>query len=58
MTVVTAMPVVKANVRAMITKIVFIFVSDTVALWLAQNRAEFCDGHHVKVRFPAQPKRL
>jgi hypothetical protein len=32
MTVVTAMPVVKANVRAMITKIVFIFVSDTVAL--------------------------
>jgi hypothetical protein len=47
MTVVTAIPVVKANVRARITKIVFIIVSHASNVSVAQNRGGFCDGHHV-----------
>jgi hypothetical protein len=45
MTVVTAIPVVKANVRAMITKIAFIIASR--AGQLARTAPAFCDDDHV-----------
>jgi hypothetical protein len=46
MTVVTAMPVVKAKLRAKITKIAFIIIS-RANVTLPRTSAAFCDGGHV-----------
>src|SRR5262249_37028675 len=47
MTVVTAMPVVKAKLSAKITKIVFIIVSHVNNQNLPRTSGAFCDSHHL-----------